>query len=120
MAETLDPAILAELCEAVGDDSEFVDSMVDTYLAEAPGFLAAIDAAVAAGDAGALLVPAHTLKGNSTTLGVQRLAEIARSLEERARGGSLDGAADDAAAARAELDRAVAALATARAARWAA
>ena len=66
----------------------------------------------------ALLIPAHTLKGNSTTMGVMRLAEIARSLEERARSGSLDGADDEAAAARAELDRAVAALATARAARW--
>ena len=46
------------------------------------------------------------------------LAEIARSLEEQARRGRHDGAGDDAAAARAELDRAAAALATARAARW--
>src|SRR4029079_16000735 len=106
VTETLDVAVRAELREAVGDDPEFVATRVDTYLAEAPGFLAAIDAALAAGDAAALLIPAHTLKGNSTTMGVMRLAEIARSLEERARGGSLDGAEGEAAAARAELDRA--------------
>jgi HPt (histidine-containing phosphotransfer) domain-containing protein len=118
MAETLDVAVLAELCEAVGDDPEFVDSLVDTYLAEAPGFLAAIDAAVRAGDPAALVIPTHTLKGNSTTMGVMRLAEIARSLEERARSGSVDGAADEASASRDELDRVVIAFDAARAARW--
>ena len=76
-------------------------SMVDTYLAEAPG-LPRGDRRRARGRGrrGARSIPAHTLKGNSTTMGVMRLAEIARSLEERARRGSLDGADDEAAAAR--------------------
>ena len=118
MAETLDPTVLAELLEAVGDDPAFVDELVDTFLAEAPGFLAAIDAAVGDGDAGRLLVPAHTLKGNAATIGAGRLAEVSRTLEERARSGDLDGAAADAAEARAEMDRVVVALDAARARRW--
>ena len=65
------------------------------------------------------MLPAHTLKGNSTTIGAMQLAELARSLEERGRRGQMDGADDDAAAAGAELDRVVAALDAARAARWA-
>ena len=119
MAETLDVTVLAELREAVGDDPVFIDQLVDTFLAEAPGFLVAIDAAVAAGSPSALVLPAHTLKGNSTTIGAMQLAELARSLEERGRRGQMDGADDDAAAAGAELDRVVAALDAARAARWA-
>ena len=118
MAETLDAAVLAELLEAVGDDPTFVDELVDTFLAEAPGFLAAIDAAVADGDAGRLLVPAHTLKGNAATMGAARLAEISRTLEERARNGDLAGAGVDAAAARTEMARVVTALDAARARRW--
>ena len=118
MAETLDPAVLAELLEAVGDDPAFVDELVDTFLAEAPGFMAAIDGAVQAGDAGRLLVPAHTLKGNAATIGAERLAEVSRTLEERARNADLDGADVDAAEARAELERAVTALDAARARRW--
>ena len=49
--ETLDRAVLAELLEAVGDDPAFIDQLVDTFLAEAPRYLAAIDDGVAAGDA---------------------------------------------------------------------
>ena len=119
MAETLDTAVLAELLEAVGDDPAFIDQLVDTFLGEAPGFLAAIDEAVAAGDATRVVVPAHTLKGNASTIGATGLAAIARSLEERGRRGDTDGAGDDAAAARDELARVVAALDVARAARWA-
>ena len=118
VAETLDTAVLAELLEAVGDDPAFVDELVDTFLAEAPGFLAAIDEAVRDGDAGRLLVPAHTLKGNASTMGAGRLAEISRTLEERARDGDLEGADSDAADARAELGRVVSALDAARARRW--
>ena len=61
-------------------------SMVDTYLAEAPGFLAAIDAASRPGMPRRSSSGPHA-QGQQTTMGATRLAEIARSLEERARGG---------------------------------
>jgi HPt (histidine-containing phosphotransfer) domain-containing protein len=118
MADTLDPTVLAELLEAVGDDPAFLDQLVDTFLAEAPGYLAAIDAAVAAGDATGVVVPAHTLKGNAATIGAGELAAVSRGLEERGRRGETDGAAADATEARAELARVVDALAAARTRRW--
>jgi HPt (histidine-containing phosphotransfer) domain-containing protein len=118
VADTLDVTVLAELREAVGDDPVFVDQLVDTYLEEAPGFLAAIDAAVASRDAAALVVPAHTLKGNSNTMGATALGVVAKVLEDRGRAGSLEGAEADAAEARAEFGRVEAALAAARARRW--
>ena len=118
MAETLDRAVLAELLEAVGDDPAFIDQLVDTFLAEAPRYLAAIDEGVAAGDATRVVVPAHTLKGNASTIGATELAALSRSLEERARRGETQGDAADAAAVRNELTRVVAALDVARAARW--
>jgi histidine phosphotransfer protein HptB len=118
MTETLDISVLAELREAVGDDPEFVDQMVDTFLADAPGYMAAIEAAVRAGSAEQLLVPAHTLKGNGATIGATRLAEIARGLEEQARSGDIANAGPDAEAAAAELQRVVAALEAARIGRW--
>jgi len=120
MADTLDRSVLAELLEAVGDDPAFIDQLVDTFLAEAPGFLVAIDVAIAAGDAAAVVVPAHTLKGNASTIGANGLASVGRSLEERGRRGETDGAGGDAATARDELARVVTALDAARAARWAA
>ena len=37
---------------------------------------------------------AHTLKSNGATLGAGDFAEVCRELEERARGGELDGATE--------------------------
>ena len=83
--------MLADLREAVGDDPVFIDQLVDTYLAEAPGFLVAIDRPSRRGARPCLVIPAHTLKGNSTTIGAMHLAELARSLEERGRRGQMAG-----------------------------
>jgi HPt (histidine-containing phosphotransfer) domain-containing protein len=118
VAEPLDRATLAELLAAVGDDPAFVGELVDTFLADAPAQLDAIDAAIAAGSAEQLVRPAHTLKGNSLNLGAVELAALGRMLEEQARAGVLDGAATRAAAARGELGRVRAALETARAEGW--
>jgi HPt (histidine-containing phosphotransfer) domain-containing protein len=52
--------------------------------------VAEIEAAVADGDAGALVRPAHTLKSSSATVGAQGLAALARDLEVAGRSGSLD------------------------------
>lgn len=119
MPETLDRAVLADLLEMVGDDPEFVAELVDTFVADAAGHVAAMEAAVEAGVPADLLRPAHTLKSNSLNLGAAALAAISRALEEQARAGSLDGAAGRVAAAREELGRVVAALERARTDAWA-
>jgi HPt (histidine-containing phosphotransfer) domain-containing protein len=119
MAETLDQGALDNLLAMVGDDPEFVDELVDAYLADAPLQEAAIRAALDAGDAEGVIRPAHTLKGTSLNLGGLRVAEIAREMEERARAGRLDGLPamlSDLRVATAEL---AAALGEARARRWA-
>ncbi len=118
MDETLDPAILGELLDAVGGDGAFVDDLVDTFLVEAPTLVASIEAAAAAEDPTALMRPAHTLKSNSLTVGAIALASLARALEERARRFETAGTVEDAAAARVELGRVREALDEARTARW--
>ena len=118
MTETLDKGAMTQLLEMVGDDPEFVSDLVDTYLADAPGLLAAMRAAAEAASSEGLVRPAHTLKGNSRSIGATVLAEICRGLEEAGRTGSMNGTAEDVAAAEAEYQRVVAALASAREAGW--
>ena len=101
---TLDESVLAALRDSVGGDDAFVVDLVETYLSDGAEQLDAIAAAVAAGDAHALVRPAHTLKSASYTVGAMRLGDLARSLEHRGRDGVLDGGVAEADAARAEWD----------------
>jgi HPt (histidine-containing phosphotransfer) domain-containing protein len=118
MPEVLDEGALQTLLGMVGHDPAFVDELVDAYLADVPEQLVALRAALEAGDAGALVRPAHTLKGTSLTLGGARVAELARQIEQHGRDGSTDTVAerlDELEAAQTDL---VAALAIARVRRW--
>ena len=67
MPEVLDQAALDSLLEMVGGDADFVDELVDTFLADVPQQLAELRAAVAAGTAADAVRPAHTLKGTAGT-----------------------------------------------------
>jgi HPt (histidine-containing phosphotransfer) domain-containing protein len=118
MPEVLDQGALDALLAMVGDDPQFVDELVDTYLADAPRQMDGMRAALDAGKDADLLRHAHTLKGASLSLGGLRVAELARAIEELARSGNLDGVdgllADLGAALRDLAD----ALAGVRARRW--
>ncbi len=94
---TLDEAVLDELLASVEGDRAFVVELIEAYLADSAGHVEAIGAAVTAGDAEALVRPAHTLKSSSATLGASQLAATARELEMAARDGSLAGAGEEAA-----------------------
>lgn len=98
----IDEATFRELQDAAG--AEFVAELVDTFLEEAPGMLAALRKARAAGDADAFRRAAHSLKSNGLTFGATSLAAVARSLELGGIGGeeAIDALqlAFDAAAAR--------------------
>jgi HPt (histidine-containing phosphotransfer) domain-containing protein len=115
---TIDPSALAELLEMVGDDSAFVDEIVETYLRDAPEQVAGMRAALAAGDLVTLGRHAHTLKGNSLSVGAPALAAIARDLEERARAGDVADAGPRIEDASAELGRVATALEAARLRGW--
>ena len=86
----VDERILDEMVETTGGDIGFVRELVETYLADAPEQLDAINAAVQADDAAALVRPAHTLKSSSATVGAMRLSSVARELEMAGRTGTLE------------------------------
>ena len=104
----LDEAVVAELESSVQDDRPFVVELVNAYLADGPTQVDAIEAAVAADDAAALVRPAHTLKSSSATVGAMRLAAAARELEMAGRAGSTESA--HVASLRADWEAAVVAL----------
>jgi HPt (histidine-containing phosphotransfer) domain-containing protein len=109
-APLLDPAVLAELRQSVGDDDEFIADLVATYVAEGGDHLAAMEAAASAGDAGAIVRPAHTLKSSSAALGALRLAAMARDIELSGRAGDAWGLAQRVADARTAWDETLDAL----------
>jgi HPt (histidine-containing phosphotransfer) domain-containing protein len=86
---TIDPAAFDRLVEMTGGDREFVDELVDTYLSDGTDQVAAMHAALAAGDLSGLERAAHSLKSGSATVGAIALGERCRSLEEAARTGDV-------------------------------
>jgi PAS domain S-box-containing protein len=84
----LDRGALAAL-EAMGEG--FAGDMVILFLEGSPERLRAIEQAARALDAKALTSAAHTLKGESLSIGALRLAERCRVIEYRGREGQLDG-----------------------------
>jgi HPt (histidine-containing phosphotransfer) domain-containing protein len=96
----LDDTVLDELRGATGGDEEFIVDLVETYVEEGAANLDGLVAAAAAGDADAIVRPAHTLKSSSASLGAMRLSAIARAVEEAGREGRSDGFADDVALAK--------------------
>ncbi|MBN1890813.1 MAG: Hpt domain-containing protein [Thermoflexales bacterium] len=91
-------------------EANFVQEMIELYLAEASPLLNAIQQAVTSGDAGRLRQVAHTLKGNSKNLGVLQVANLCEALEAKGRHGSLDEAETLLASLGRELERAAQAL----------
>ena len=90
----IDAATFAGLLEMTGGDIEFVDELVDTYIADGDQQVAALRAAVASGSQDELVRPAHSLKSSSLNMGALALGELARGLEEAARSGAVADAAD--------------------------
>ena len=84
--------------------------MVETFLAEAPATIAAVDEAVSRGDGPGLRHSAHRLRGGAATLGATRVAERCAELEELGRAGRLETAAELLGGLHQEFDRAARAL----------
>ncbi len=83
----------AAALEALDGHREMLAEMVEMFRDEGPRLLAAIDAALAAGQARELRRAAHTLKGSARVVGGLAVGEAARRLEALARAGELDQAA---------------------------
>jgi HPt (histidine-containing phosphotransfer) domain-containing protein len=114
---TIDPAAFDRLVEMTGGDREFVDELVDTYLSDGTDQIAAMHAALAAGDPSGLERAAHSLKSGSATVGAIALGERCRSLEEAARTGDVPDGAERVAAIAKAFDAAASGLRAERAAR---
>ncbi len=74
-------------------EADFVQEMINLYLHETPPLLAAMREAVTRGHADELKHSAHTLKGNSNSLGAKHMGALSQELEKLGRGGTVDGAA---------------------------
>jgi HPt (histidine-containing phosphotransfer) domain-containing protein len=99
----IDPSALDALMAATGDDPDFLGEMIDVFLADALELLAAMDGALAGGDAEALRRAAHSLKSNAATFGATRLTALARQIEELGKTAELAGSPPFLATARAEF-----------------
>jgi PAS domain S-box-containing protein len=88
----LDDGALASLRELGGED--FLGEVIGAFLADAPGLLATLRSSLADGSTEVLRRAAHTLKSNGATLGAAEFAELCRTLEQQAKSGELDGAAE--------------------------
>lgn len=87
----IDSQTLNTLRDAVGGDDadSFVAELIGDYLADAPNYIAAIQAAIAAGDVEQFRQNAHTLKSTSGTIGALEFANVCLELEKQGRAGRL-------------------------------
>jgi CheY-like chemotaxis protein/HPt (histidine-containing phosphotransfer) domain-containing protein len=89
---SLDDGALKNLRDLGGD--EFLGEVIDAFLADAPEMLATLRSSLDGRNAEELRRAAHTLKSNGATLGAEGFAELCRTLEQRAKVGEFDGAAE--------------------------
>jgi HPt (histidine-containing phosphotransfer) domain-containing protein len=76
----LDGETVERLRAAVASE-ELVERIYELFFAQGAGHVAAIQAAVAAGDGAAAARTAHTLKGSAATVGAERVRRIAAAVE---------------------------------------
>jgi PAS domain S-box-containing protein len=88
----LDDDALQNLRDLGGED--FLGEVIDAFLADAPTLLATLRSSLDDGNSEELRRAAHTLKSNGATLGAKEFAELCRTLEQRAKAGELDDAAE--------------------------
>jgi HPt (histidine-containing phosphotransfer) domain-containing protein len=94
-APGVDPLVIERLVASLGEHGrEHVAELIDTFLGHLPDQLATLRAAVTRREADEVRRGAHTMKSNAASFGALVLADLCRDLETAAKGGTLDGAAD--------------------------
>lgn len=107
----IDPAVVAALKELGGeDDPGLFAELVDTFLADTPARLDAIEQSAKNKDGQGLMKSAHGLKSSAANMGAVLLAELCRQLEAAGHGGTLDGVESMIVEARRQFDSAQRAL----------
>ncbi|OHB73165.1 MAG: hypothetical protein A2V70_18085 [Planctomycetes bacterium RBG_13_63_9] len=100
----------AAALQAMRGDRDLLAVVVETFLEESPRLMTIIRNAVSEGDAAALRVAAHGLKGSMRYFGTGWASARAYRLEQMGRCGELGGAEEAVAALEAEMARLTAAL----------
>jgi len=80
-----EPIDLKQLRGVVGDDTEFLRDLCDTFIASSGLIVSELAQSLAAGDRVALSSQAHKLKGGSSSICAQELARLAAALEKDAK-----------------------------------
>lgn len=106
----LDRDTIASLIQLGEDDPSLFSDLVDTFLADSPERLGAMDAAARSADATLLARSAHGLKSSAGNMGARMLAELCAELERRGRSGDLSGVDQLVARAQHEFESAGSAL----------
>jgi HPt (histidine-containing phosphotransfer) domain-containing protein len=107
----VDPEVLGPLVARLGDRAPaFLASLLTTWETETAARLAALEAAVPAGDADEVARAAHAVKGGSASLGAVRLAAACDRLEAAGRAGDVAALPALLDGVRAEVERARSAL----------
>jgi CheY-like chemotaxis protein len=95
-AETDDAAPAFDYAAALKSsaDPEIISIIGADFLEQAPSYLTALDAAIAAADCATVARVAHTLKGLLGNFAARPAVEIARAIEQAARSQAPDGVAE--------------------------
>jgi HPt (histidine-containing phosphotransfer) domain-containing protein len=73
----------------VGDDEELIDELVRSFLESSAEGIEALATAIALGDALAVRLAAHSLKGASGNFGAERMRSVSAELETESKDGNL-------------------------------
>ena len=88
-------SVMERLRSLAGGDPGFVSRFVNLFVEEMATQLQTLETTVSDGDVDATRRIAHGLRGACSNFGAERLEAICAVLEERAQGGTLEGAAAD-------------------------
>jgi len=88
----LDPKVIGDLRQLCANRPDLLRELLGLFQSDLPPQLAAITAAVAAGDAGQLRAIAHSVKGAAANLGALQLTHLCAELEKLGRAGTVAGA----------------------------
>ena len=88
------PVDMKHLQEITGGDSEFEREITELFLEDTRAHLSWLKKAIDEGNATALEMEAHTIKGAGVNMGANKFGELALALETKGKSGSLEGAQD--------------------------
>ena len=91
------PVDIQRIQEIADGNAEFERDLIDVFLTQVEERLASIENALKTSDPGRIQAEAHALKGSCASAGANKLAEIARRLEQAAKDSDIESASEIAA-----------------------